>query len=56
MKWNFWYFKRYGLQLIGLFDVMILLTNLSCLEIRHIGFMDKFTMNGNPFITGEELS
>jgi hypothetical protein len=32
---------------------MILLNNLSRLEIRHIRLMDKFIMNGNPIITGE---
>jgi hypothetical protein len=52
MKLNFWYFERYGLQLIGLFDVMILLNNVLCLEIRNIELMNKFIMNGNPIIVG----
>jgi len=41
------------LQLIGLFDVMILLNNVLCLEIRNIELMNKFIMNGNPIIIGE---
>jgi len=53
MKLNFWYFERYGSQQIGLFDVMILLNNVLCLEIRNIELMNKFIMNGNPIITGE---
>lgn len=53
MKWNFWYFERYCLQLIGLFDLMILLNNVLCLEIRHIELLDKFIMNGNPIIIEE---